>query len=60
MREGLLKIAAIFSYCGGPLFIADLLKPRWGAGLAYWRAARRWTSRGRSPHPVSTDPIEPS
>src|SRR5262245_61824808 len=27
IRDALLKIAALFSYCGGPLFIADLLKP---------------------------------
>ena len=26
--EAALRIAALFSYCGGPLFIADLLKPR--------------------------------
>jgi len=30
MREAVLRIAALFSYCGGPLFIADLLKPRFG------------------------------
>jgi hypothetical protein len=28
MREAVLRIAALFSYCGGPLFIADALKPR--------------------------------
>src|SRR5262245_24331262 len=30
LKEGLLRIAALFSYCGGPLFIADALKPRLG------------------------------
>src|SRR5262245_57009707 len=28
LREIVLKVAALFSYCGGPLFIIDLLKPR--------------------------------
>ena len=28
MKVALLKIAALLSYCGGPLFIADVLKPR--------------------------------
>lgn len=28
MNEAVLKIAALFSYCGGPLFIADVWKPR--------------------------------
>lgn len=28
MKDAVLKLAALFSYCGGPLFIADLLKPR--------------------------------
>jgi hypothetical protein len=36
MREAVLKIAALFSYCGGPLFIADLLKPHLGFGLVFW------------------------
>jgi hypothetical protein len=36
MREGVLKIAALFSYCGGPLFIADLLKPRHSTVAAFW------------------------
>jgi hypothetical protein len=36
MREALLKIAAIFSFCGGPLFIADVLKPRLNAGLVFF------------------------
>lgn len=35
MRETVLKIAALFSYCGGPLFIGELLKPRFGAGPAF-------------------------
>jgi hypothetical protein len=35
IREVLLRIAALFSYCGGPLFIADLLKPRMSAGMAF-------------------------
>ena len=35
MKEGALKIAALFSYCGGPLFIADLLKPRIGTAGAF-------------------------
>ena len=33
-----LKLAALFSYCGGPLFIAGLLKPRFGMGLAIFLA----------------------
>jgi len=28
MREAVLRIAALFSYRGGPLFIADVWKPR--------------------------------
>src|SRR6266850_8248803 len=28
MREAVLRIAALFSYCGGPLYIADVMKPR--------------------------------
>ena len=28
MKELALKLAALFSYCGGPLFVAELLKPR--------------------------------
>jgi hypothetical protein len=32
---GVLKIAALLSYCGGPLFIADILKPRLNMGLAF-------------------------
>ena len=36
-RHTLLKLAALFSYCGGPLFIADELKPRFDGGLAgFW------------------------
>jgi len=27
LREAVPRIAALFSYCGGPLFIADQLKP---------------------------------
>jgi hypothetical protein len=34
MREAVLKIAAIFSYCGGPLFIVNRLKPHFNVGLA--------------------------
>jgi hypothetical protein len=34
MRETLLRLAALFSYCGGPLFIADVLKRRFGPGPA--------------------------
>ena len=32
MRETLLRLAALFSYCGGPLFVADILKRRLGPG----------------------------
>lgn len=32
MKVSLLKIAALFSYCGGPLFIADMLKRRHDSG----------------------------
>ena len=35
MKETLLKLSALFSYCGGPLFVADLLKPRLGKGPAF-------------------------
>ena len=35
MREAVLKITALFSYCGGPLFIGELLKPRLGVGPAF-------------------------
>jgi hypothetical protein len=35
MREGVLKLAALFSYCGGPLFVADVLKPRVGVMPAF-------------------------
>jgi hypothetical protein len=35
MREAVLKIAALFSYCGGPLFISELLKPRVGVMPAF-------------------------
>ena len=31
-----LKVGALFSYCGGPLFICDLLKPRIGTAPAFW------------------------
>lgn len=33
MREALLRIAVLFSYCGGPLFISDVLKRRLGPGV---------------------------
>ena len=35
MREAVLKISALFSYCGGPLFIGELLKPRLGVRTAF-------------------------
>jgi hypothetical protein len=35
MKEALLKLAALFSYCGGPLFIGELLKPRLDAKLGF-------------------------
>jgi len=35
MKVALLKITALFSYCGGPLFISDLLKPRYPSGLVF-------------------------
>ena len=35
MREAVLKIAALFSYCGGPLFVGELLKRRIGQGPAF-------------------------
>ncbi len=35
MREAVLRIAAQFSYCGGPLFISDVLKPRLNVGPAF-------------------------
>jgi hypothetical protein len=38
MRELFLKLAALLSYCGGPLFVAGLLKPRFGMGPAIFLA----------------------
>jgi hypothetical protein len=35
MKEGALKVAALFSYCGGPLFIAGILKPHMRLGPAF-------------------------
>ena len=35
MKDVVLRIAALFSYCGGPLFIADLVKPRFGTGMVF-------------------------
>lgn len=35
MRVAALKLAAIFSYCGGPLFLCDLLKPSLTVALAF-------------------------
>ena len=34
-QSGLIKIGALISYCGGPLILSDLLKPRLGAPLAF-------------------------
>jgi hypothetical protein len=36
MKVALLKIAALFSSCGGPLFVFGLLKPRLGVGPAFF------------------------
>jgi hypothetical protein len=30
------KIAALFSFCGGPLLVSDLLKPRFGTHVAFF------------------------
>jgi hypothetical protein len=35
MRDAVLRIAALFSYCGGPLFIADLLKTHFSMGPVF-------------------------
>jgi hypothetical protein len=35
MRMAVLKIAALFSYCGGPLFINELLKPHLGVNPTF-------------------------
>jgi len=35
IKEGVLKITALFSYCGGPLFIAELLKPRFDKVMVF-------------------------
>jgi hypothetical protein len=35
MRYAVLKISALLSYCGGPLFLSNLLKPRLGIGPAF-------------------------
>ena len=34
-QQSLSKIGALFSYCGGPLIVCDLLKPRLGTFLAF-------------------------
>ena len=36
MRDAVLRIAALFSYCGGPLFISGVLKPLIKVGSAFW------------------------
>lgn len=35
MNEAVLKIAALLSYCGGPLFIANGLRPHMNVGVAF-------------------------
>jgi len=35
VKELAVKLAALFSYCGGPLYVADLLKPRIGTESAF-------------------------
>jgi hypothetical protein len=35
LREGVIKIAALLSYCGGPLILADVLKPHLGVPVAF-------------------------
>jgi hypothetical protein len=35
IKEGVLKITALFSYCGGPLFITELLKPRFDQVMVF-------------------------
>ena len=35
LKELALKLAALFSYCGGPLFVADVLKPHLPSGLPF-------------------------
>lgn len=35
MKVALLKITALFSYCGGPLFVGELLKPRLNAVVVF-------------------------
>src|SRR5262249_53539490 len=35
MKEAVLKLTALFSFCGGPLFVAELLKPRIGTGQGF-------------------------
>ena len=34
LRHLLTKLAALFSFCGGPLVLCDVLKPRIGVGMA--------------------------
>jgi len=36
MKEAALKIAALWSYCGGPLFISNVLKHRLNMAAAFW------------------------
>ena len=35
MREWLIKTAALWSYCGGPLILVGVLKPRLGIAVAF-------------------------
>jgi hypothetical protein len=35
LKTGLFKVAALFSFCGGPLLISNLLKPRYGTQVAF-------------------------
>jgi hypothetical protein len=35
MKILVLKLATLFSYCGGPLFVGELLKPRVGVGQGF-------------------------
>jgi len=35
LKDLALKLAALFSYCGGPLFVADVLKPHLPSGAPF-------------------------
>jgi hypothetical protein len=41
-QQSMIRVGALFSYCGGPLIVCDMLKPRLGTFLAFDYSARQW------------------